>query len=253
MARLTTADAAVGPGNNTNKLAAWINRSLEFLWLLAVVSVPLAFVKPGDLISVSAIAYIEVPKIAILRTLVGLMAVLWLIEWGIQGRFPSLSFPRTAELLNLGGRWLSHIRNWLSGQPRRWLSFAVAFFLATIVISTALSASFDVSMWGDVPGEDGYAAYTILAYVLLFAVIATHLRSRPQLWRLLGAIVLTGVLVSGYAIMQGYGYDPFELRFPSNTTRSTSTMGNATLAGSVLLFNNIRIIDGGGHEPQRIN
>ena len=40
--------------------------------------------------------------------------------------------------------------------------------------------------------------YTILAYVLLFAVITTHLKTRAQLWRLLGAIVVMGTLVSGY-------------------------------------------------------
>ena len=38
------------------------------------------------------------------------------------------------------------------------------------------------------------------------------------------------------SLLQAYGFDPLDLRYPSNTTRSTSTMGNAILAGAVLLM-----------------
>ena len=54
----------------------WINRSLEAMWLLSVLLVPLAFLSPGYVLSEAIIAYVEVPKIALLRTLVGLMAIL---------------------------------------------------------------------------------------------------------------------------------------------------------------------------------
>ena len=118
----------------------------------------------------------------------------------------------------------------------RWLTVAVILYLAATLLSTILSASFDVSMWGEVPGEDGYAAYTIIAYVVLFGVIATHLRTRPQLWRLLGAIVAMGVLFAVYALVQQYGDYPLDLRFPPNVERATSTVGNPILAGAVLLM-----------------
>ena len=95
----------------------------------------------------------------------------------------------------------------MRGDPQRWVFLAVEFYLGTTLLSTALSGSFTVSLWGEVPGQDGYPAYTIAAYVLLFTVIATHLKTRPQLWRLLGAIVAMGVLVSGYAVLQHYGHD----------------------------------------------
>jgi hypothetical protein len=47
----------------------------------------------------------------------------------------------------------------------------------------------------------------MIAYILLFGVIATHLKTRSQLWRLLGAIVAVGTLVAGYAVLQHYGHD----------------------------------------------
>ena len=238
------------PAVNDKTLVIWINRGLEALWLLAVVLVPLAFVTPDQMISAASITFIEVPKIALLRTLVGLMAVLWLIEWAIEGRF---AFPSSLRAkrpqLNLRG-WVGGLGGWLRGHPERWLILAVGFFLGTTLLSTVLSASFDVSMWGEVPGEDGYATYTVVAYVLLFAVVATHLKTAGQVWRLLGAIVIMGVLVASYAILQHYGHPPFDIRFPflqnqgpfnmgevtGPQGRAPATMGNPILAGAVMLM-----------------
>jgi len=208
---------------------------MEGLWLLTVVLVPVAFLGRDQIYSETVIAYFEVPKIALLRTLTGLMAALWLIEWGIQSRF---SFNRPSSLR---GTWLwlptwpARLRNWIQGQPARWLSLAVGFFLATTLLSTALSGSFRVSMWGEIPGQDGYPAYTIMAYVLLYAVIATHLKSRPQLWRLLTAIVTMGLLVSGYAVLQNFGHDFLDLRETTGGT-VTSFMGNRIFAAAVMMM-----------------
>ena len=214
----------------------WINRSLECLWLLTVILVPLAFVKQGDLISAAAIGYLEVPKVAVLRSLVGLMAIVWLLEWGIAARHSVGSPFGLGALRSSATTRLAGLGAWFSAQPTRWLILAVAVYLATTLLSTILSVSFSVSMWGEVPGEDGYATYSIIAYVLLFAVIVTHLRRRAQAMRLLWAVAAMGVLVGVYSLLQAYGFDPLDLRYPSNTTRSTSTMGNAILAGAVLLM-----------------
>ena len=66
----------------TDRLTLWINRSLELLWLLAVIFIPLAFFgrtedDPLFAFSEAVISYVEVPKIALLRTLAGLIAILW--------------------------------------------------------------------------------------------------------------------------------------------------------------------------------
>jgi O-antigen ligase/Tfp pilus assembly protein PilF len=125
---------------------------------------------------------------------------------------------------------------WLRQRPTRWVILAVWFFLAITLLSTVLSGSVTVSLWGEIPGQDSYPAYTIVAYVLLFGVISTHLKTKPQLWRLLGAIVAAGVLVSGYGVLQHYGHDFLNLTESTGggRTRVTSTMGNAVFSASAM-------------------
>jgi tetratricopeptide (TPR) repeat protein len=211
---------------------------MESLWLLATVLIPLAFLDRDFAASEAVISYVEVPKIALLRTLVGLMCILWLIEWGIRGRLHFGSFfGGLGPSLRLKDR-LRRLRAWLSERPTRWLFLAVWFFLGTTLLSTVLSGSFNVSMWGEVPGQDGYPSYTIVAYVLLFAVIATHLKTRAQLWRILGAITVLGTLIAGYGILQHYGRDFLDL---TETTgggrrRVTSFMGNTIFAAAAIMM-----------------
>ena len=219
---------------STTELQAWLNRAIEFLWLLTVFLVPLAFLDRDFAKSETIIAYVEVPKVALLRTMVGLMAVLWLIDWGLHGTLSGSSF-RHKTLQFLLAKWLALLGNAMRGHPRRWLLLAVGFYLGTTILSTVLSGSLQTSIWGEVPGQDGYPAYTVAAYVLLFTVIATHLKTRPQLWRLLGAIVAMGVLISGYTVLQHYGHDFLNLGEPTGG-RVTAFMGNRIFAAAVMLM-----------------
>lgn len=208
-----------------------INRGLETLWLLAAFFTPLVFFNHGYVISEASIGYAEVPKIALLRILAGLTAVLWLIEWGISGRFvgPRPRFRPQS--------WVSGLFTWVRGQPTRWLFLAAWLFLATTLLSTILSGSRNVSLWGEVPGQDGYPAYTVVSYFLIFAVIATHLKTKAQLWRLIGAIVAMGTLVSGYAICQHYGHDFLDLieQTGGGASEVSVFMGNSLFAGATLM------------------
>ena len=175
---------------------------MESLWLLAVFLVPLAFLDRDSVRSEAVIGYVEVPKVALMRTLVALMTVFWLIEWGTQSRVAFRRFSIGAHSWLRPSAWIAGLANYLRGRPKNWLFLAVGFYLGTTFLSMVLSGSFRISLWGEVPGQDGYSAYTILAYVLLFTVVATHLKTLPQLWRLLGAIVVMGVLVGGYTVLQ---------------------------------------------------
>ena len=91
--------------NVNSAVLLWTNRSLETLWLLTVVLVPIVFFRPENFLSEAVIAYLEVPKIALLRTLVGLMVILWLIEWGLSGRFPLASRVKHQSLKIEAQRW----------------------------------------------------------------------------------------------------------------------------------------------------
>lgn len=218
----------------TITLESFINKGLEFLWLLTVVLVPLTFFSPDTVPLMQQIGEVELPKIVLLRTLVGLMAILWLVQWALQSRVPFGVLPRGERYRPT--RWLAALGGWLLSQPTRWLVVSVVLYLAFTLLSTALSASFNASVFGHLPGGDSYGTYTVIAYVVLFGVVATRLKSRPQLWRLLGAIVFMGVLVAAYAVLQRYGYDFWGLQgFPPGT-QTNSTLGNPIFAASVLLM-----------------
>ena len=188
----------------------------------------------------SVLGSFELPKIVLLRLLVGLMAALWLFEWGLRSRLPVATIPDATpneRIWILQPRlWLPELQRWLKEEPTRWLTLAVLAFLGTTLLSTAFSASISVSLWGDVPGQDSYSTFTTVSYILLFGIIATHLKTPAQLWRLLGAFVLVGVLISGYSILQNYGRDFLDLLEPASATRSSATTSNPILAASVMLM-----------------
>ena len=235
---VSTSRTVLVSGKYAQIITAWINKFLEALWLLTAFLVPLVFLGRDYAASEAVISYVEVPKIALLRTLVALMAILWLVEWAIQGRIPLVSLWTKPSPRFCPSLWWASLVGWLRKQPSRWVILAVWFFLGTTLLSTVLSGSFKVSLWGEVPGQDGYAAYTIVAYVVLFGVITTHLRTKAQLWRLIGAIAFMGVLVSGYGVFQHFGRDFLGLTEPTGggTSRVTSFMGNTIFAAAVMLM-----------------
>ena len=215
----------------------WISRGLEGLWLLTVLLVPLVFFDKDYVISEAEIANVEVPKVALLRLLAGLMALLWLAEWAITSRAFEGGFSYFS-IDALGGKLnpinvANGLNRWLKVHPIRWFLLAAGLFFGSTFLSTVLSGSFETSLWGEIPGQDGYSAYTIASYSILFGVIATHLRTRKQLGRLLGAVVLMGTLVSLYGVLQHYGHD---FLGTSETTGGVNTifMGNRIFAGAVL-------------------
>ena len=216
----------------------WSNRVLEGLWLLTVLLVPIAFFDPDRFLSEAVIAYVEVPKIAILRTLVGLMAIVWLIEWGFTGRLPFIFKHKHSGGGGHPREYLGKFAAWLREKPTRWVGLAAWFFLATTLLSTILSTSFKVSLWGEVAGQDGFAAYNVVAYVILMGVISTRLKTRQQLWRLMATLTLVGVLISGYAVLQHYGRDFLGILEATGGGRDrvTSFMGNAVFAAAAMLM-----------------
>ena len=91
-------------------------------------------------------------------------------------------------------------------------------------------------MWGEIPGQDGYNAYTIASYFILFGVIVTHLKSRSQLARILVATVLMGFLVGVYGMFQHSGNDFLNISESTGggSYRVSIFMGNAIFSAAVL-------------------
>ena len=82
----------------------WIPRSIESLWLLTAGLVPVLFATQ------SAMVFVDVPKVATLRSLVGLMVMLWAVEWAFQAYRSKEHFEGTA--------W-ARFRAWTKEEPSR--------------------------------------------------------------------------------------------------------------------------------------
>ncbi len=149
--------------HQSRAVVPFIHRSLEVSWLLTVILVPLAFFEAGYVVSDSGSAFLEIPKVALLRTMAALMSMLWAIEWAIQSNTAIASANGSPSAKVRPSVWLRSQVVKLQDRPSRWLYLAVSFYLGTTLLSTILSGSFHTSMWGDIAGQDGYAAYTVLA------------------------------------------------------------------------------------------
>ena len=211
--------------SSETSLADYIVYSLEFLWLLTAALIPLIFVPTDYVLSEAVNAYVEVPKTVALRTLVGIMTMLWMAEWVVKG-----GLTRSYTFDHIAGR----LANWITQQPSRWIVVAAVIYMYTTIVATLLSVSFSRSVWGEVAGQYGYSAYTNLSYFLLFMIIATHLRTRDQLWRLLAVLVGAGAIVGFYGIFQHFGLDPYALG-EGGSTRISATMANPVFTGAFLV------------------
>ena len=226
-----------------------VERGMEVLWLLTAVVVPLIFLDKDWVLSEAVNAYVEVPKTTLLRILVGLMAILWIVEWALKG-----GLTRQYNLASYPTR----LKNWLIEQPARWVVVAATIYLVVAIITTILSQNFYISLWGEVSGQFGYSLYTTASYFVLFAVVATHLKTRAQLFRLLAVIVTTGALVALYGILQHYDLDPLR-QGEAGSSRVASTMANPVFSGAALVATTLMtlgvgltLLDRLGWSPTRV-
>ncbi len=193
------------------KLSLFCDKIIEAGWLAAVVAVPLFF-------NIYSARTFEPDKITLIRSIVSIMILAWIIavvERGLSDQDDSQPS--------------------LTGHFRRWLK--IPFFLPTLllalvyIVSTALSISPKVSLWGSYQRMQG--TYSALSYMVIFALMAGNLRTRAQVNRLVTIIIITSIPVSLYGIVQRYGLDP--LPWAGDVTqRVASNMGNAIFVASYL-------------------
>ena len=207
-------------------ISSRLPRAMEVLWLLTAGPVPVLFAPPDLML------FVDVPKVTVLRCLTGVMAMLWAVEWALRPMATTATLSPTGEVSN-SSPLFGRVRSWTREQPSRWTLIAATVFLAANAVSTLLSQEFSVSLWGGNPGRDGYGFYNMASYYLLFVIVATHLKSRPQLWRLLGVITAAATVTSVYGVLQHYGLDPFH---QGSVARVQSSFGNPLFAASFLVL-----------------
>jgi O-antigen ligase len=150
--------------------------------------------------------------------------------------FDAVGLPKAVAILVLSGLSLSALCvSMLRGESElRW--HRVMWVLVALVgwagVSTLFSVSPALSVWGSYHGNEGLAS--VFGYVLVAFLAIQYVRSTRALRTVAVAAVVTGSLVSAYALLQFAGVDPFG--WVNDAGRVFSTMGNADMLGTYLLF-----------------
>jgi tetratricopeptide (TPR) repeat protein/O-antigen ligase len=183
-------------------LERWCQGALEASWLAAAVLIPLFVDKSGGLV-------FEGAKVGLLHAI----ALLALAAWLAKG----LAVSRATEL------------------ARTPLVAPVALGLLAALLACALSLSPHASFWGARGSASGVVTW--LAELVLFAAVATHLRTEAQLRRLLDALLLPSVPIVLYALAQRAGYEPLHISVrDTDAERVTSLLGQPVYLGAYLGF-----------------
>lgn len=194
-----------------SRLTRWCDGVIEAGWLLAVIVAPLFFNIHSDRV-------FEPDKITLVRSLALLMSLAWLLKFSAQQGWRQLrALP-----------WRGPAAVWR-------MPFVLPVFLLVVVylIASLFSIAPHVSWAGSYQRLQG--TYSTFSYIVLFALIATTLRSRAQLQRLILAIILSSIPVALYGLLQWRQLDP--LPWGGDTsTRVAGHMGNSIFVGAYLIM-----------------
>ncbi|PKO22866.1 MAG: hypothetical protein CVU38_07120 [Chloroflexi bacterium HGW-Chloroflexi-1] len=198
------------------KLSRICDAIIEAGWLAALIVSPLFFNTFSNRV-------FEPDKIHLVRSIALVMAVAWvvqLLDVGLGSRSSAEDGDQPAP-----GLW-TRIR----GTP---LVRPALILVAAYLLSTALSVVPRISLVGSYVRMQG--AFSFLSYVVIFAMILTHLRSRSQVNRLIYAVILTSLPISIYGIIQHFNLDA--LPWGGDVTeRVAANMGNAIFVAAYLLM-----------------
>ena len=198
------------------KLSRYAEGIMEAAWLAAVIVVPVFF-------NVYSSRIFEPDKITLLRTLALVILAAWVVKLIEQGGVRWERIPRQG-----GG-----LRGSLQALLRIPLIAPVAALASIYIFSTLFSVTPYASLWGSYQRLQG--TYTTLSYLVIFAAMAANLRSRPQVERLVGAMILASLPVSLYGVLQRFGADPIPWG-GDVTARIASNMGNSIFVAAYLIM-----------------
>ncbi len=158
----------------------------------------------------------------------------WLAQFSA---YDSVNLPKAVAILVLSGISLAALcvsvarkESDLYWHPVLWV--LVALF-GWAVVSTVFSVSPWLSVWGSYYVYAGLVA--IFGYGLVAFLAIQYVRSTRALRVVAATAVVSGLLVSVYALMQVFELDPFTWG-GGETSRVFSTFGNANMLGDYLVF-----------------
>ena len=214
------------------RMRSGTGRLIELTWLTAIIMIPLIFqvivwlpLIPG-LSGLKQYSFIQ-PKSYLLHATALIILSLWVFDI-------SLAWAQTKK----GTNPFSEFKGWLTASlrdPVRWALLFTVLFLIGQIASVLISPSPLISFIGRNQNEPGGDFYTQLSTLIIFAAIAVRVRRRQQVERILGALVICGLIATLYGFAQLFGIDPFGF----SAGRIYSTLGNPIFYASFLLFSSL--------------
>jgi tetratricopeptide (TPR) repeat protein len=196
------------------KLGRYSENVIEAVWLVALIVVPLFF-------NVYSSRIFEPDKITLVRSLAVIGLGAWVIklvdERGISFKIidPDSGVPWWKQILKTP------------------LVPQVIGLVLIYALSTAFSVAPTISFFGSYQRLQG--AYSTFSYIIIFGLLAGHLRSRAQIDRLITVAILTSLPVGLYGVLQRFEIDP--IPWGGNTSqRVASSMGNAIFVAAFLIM-----------------
>ncbi len=213
------------------RLAQWMDRAIEGLWLAALVYTPLFF-------NVYSSRVFEPDKVALLRAIVALAAVCWAIKTLEHRRVPQDAITQPdAEVDSAGVK--DDPASYQNGQGKvgAWwrapLVLPLLLYAGWYLVSSLTSVDVYISIFGSYQRQEGFL--TQLAYIVLGLIILFNLRTRAQVERIITFCVATAAPAALYGLMQHQGWDPLPWA-GDVTTRVAGPAGNATAFGNWLVM-----------------
>jgi tetratricopeptide (TPR) repeat protein/O-antigen ligase len=232
------------------KLSVYCEKIIEAGWLAAVIVTPLFF-------NVYSSRVFEPDKLTTLRSIALIMTLAWLVKlldtgvWNVSptpdrnpaGRRGNPSNPHSATgtaKTTAVARQPTAAVSWAASLSNLWgrirqvpLVLPTLLLVAVYLLATVTSVAPRQSLWGSYQRLQG--TYTTLAYIVIFFLILSTLRTREQLDRLITTVLLTSLPISLYGIVQHFGQDPLPW-VGDVISRVASTMGNSIFVAAYLIL-----------------
>lgn len=194
-----------------SKLSRWCEGLIEACWLVAVLAVPLFFNIHSDRV-------FEPDKLALLRSIALVMIAAWLMRALDSGAWRNIGRLRFA---NPDAVW------------HKPFTVTIMLLIAVYLIATIFSVTPRVSWAGSYQRLQG--TYTFLSYIVVFALMASTIKSPAQIRRVVTVAIVTSIPVALYGLIQRFGHDP--LPWGGNVqVRVTGHMGNAIFIAAYLIM-----------------
>ncbi len=195
-----------------SRLSRFADGLMEAAWLAALIGTPVFF-------DVYSSRIFEPDKITLLRSLAWLALAAWMLKILAQG--------------GIQWQYISKRKKWWRSALEIPLVVPVLALSLAYLLATVFSVAPRTSLWGSYQRLQG--TYTTFAYLVIFAVVAGNLRRREQVERIMTVVILSGLAVSLYGVLQHYGLDP--VPWGGNVqNRIAANMGNSIFVAAYLIM-----------------